>query len=170
VVSEDVAARVTSYIRHQGAKPNDVLAGIVADSQSRLVDTLGSHNDADAARKPAPDEWSLRDLLRHVVAAEAGVAAMVGRLARGEPSDGVRGTGSMIDDDGATYDAMLARLRETNERLLAAIRAIPADAPLDVKSAHPFFGDLNCREWAAFQKIHDEDHIQHAGKIIATWA
>ena len=74
----------------------------------------------------------------------------------------------MIDDDGS-YDAMIDRLRETNERLLEAIRSLPADAPLDVKSGHPFFGDLNCREWAAFQRVHDEDHIQHAKKIIATW-
>jgi hypothetical protein len=169
MVSEDVVARVRSYIQHQAAKPNDVLAGIVAGSQSRLLHTLSRHDATDAARKPAPDEWSLRELLRHVVSAEAGVAAMVGRLARGETSDGVRGTGSMIEDD-ATYDALLARLRETNEQLLAAIRAIPAAAPLDVKSAHPFFGDLNCREWAAFQKVHDEDHIQHAEKIVATWA
>lgn len=169
MVSEDVAARIVSYIRHQAAKPNDVLAGIVADSQSRLLDTLSRHDATDAARKPAPDEWSLRELVRHVVSAEAGVVAMVGRLAHGETSDAVRRTGSMIDDD-AAYDAMLARLRDTNEQLLAAIRALPADAPLDVKSAHPFFGDLNCREWAAFQKVHDEDHLQHADKIIAMWA
>jgi hypothetical protein len=169
MVSEDVAARVLSYIRHQAAKPNAALAGIVADAQSRLLDTLSRHADADAARKPAPDGWSLRELLRHVVSSEAGVAAMVNRLAHGETSDAMRGTGSMIDDD-ATYGAMLARLRATNEQLLAAIRSIPADAPLDVTSAHPFFGELNCREWAAFQKVHDEDHIQHADKIIATWA
>jgi len=110
----------------------------------------------------------MRELLRHVVSAEAGVAAMVERLSRGEAFDGVRRTGSMIDDD-PSFEAMLGRLRDTNERLLSAIRALPADAPLDVKSDHPFFGELNCREWAAFQKIHDEDHIQHARKIIASW-
>ena len=113
MVSEDVAARVRSYIQHQAAKPNDALAGIVADAQTRLLDTLSRHDATDAARKPAPDEWSLRELLRHVVAAEAGVTAMVGRLARGDASDGACRTGSMIDDD-TTYDAMLARRALSN--------------------------------------------------------
>jgi hypothetical protein len=26
---------------------------------------------------------------------------------------------------------------------------------------------LNCKEWAAFQRVHDEDHVQHAEKILA---
>jgi hypothetical protein len=32
--------------------------------------------------------------------------------------------------------------------------------------AHPWFGELNCREWAVFQRVHDEDHIRHAGKMV----
>ena len=168
MVSEDVLARVTSYIKHQGAKSPDAIVSLVADSQSRLLTTLSAHDDAAAARKPAPDEWSLHELLRHVVSAEHGVGTIVERLSRSQQIDGERRTGSMTED-GGSYEQLLLRLRDTNERLLRIIAELPANMDRSSTSAHPFFGELNCTEWAAFQKVHDEDHIQHAGKIIASW-
>jgi hypothetical protein len=47
---------------------------------------------------------------------------------------------------------------------------MPESPNLELKAAHPFFGMLNCAEWAVFQRVHDEDHAQHAQKIIAATA
>lgn len=163
MVSEDVRERIVSYIRHQAGKPPEALAALVADSQGRLIEVVSACDEVAASRNPRPDEWSMRELVRHIIAGERGVATLVEGLARSQRPAGERRTGSMADD--APYDALLSELHATNERMLAAIRALPADADLVATAAHPFFGELNCKEWAAFQRVHDEDHIQHARKI-----
>jgi len=168
MVSEDVMTRVTSYIQHQATKSHDEIADLVTDSQSRFLDVVGGLSDEQASQPEAEGEWCVRQLVRHVVDAETSVAGLVAGLARGEATDaGRRGAGAMIEDDGGTYAELVVRLRAANERMLAAIRGMPAEPDIELKAPHPFFGPLNCREWAAFQRVHDADHIQHAQKILA---
>lgn len=144
------------------------IAALLADSQGRLIEVVSACDDAAASRSPGPDEWSMRELVRHVIAAERGVTTLVETLARSQLPQGERRAASMADD--APYSVLLGELRTTNERMLAAVRGLPADADLVATAAHPFFGEMNCREWAAFQRVHDEDHIQHARKIAASGA
>ena len=166
MVTEDVRGRVVGYIQHQAQKPKDEIAEMVAESQGRLLGVLSAHDDASAAKPEAPGEWCLHDLTRHVVSAEEGVARLVEMLARGEAAKREARPGTLADDAGS-YGALVERLRSANEKMLAAIRGLPADADTETKSPHPFFGELNCYEWAVFQRVHDADHIQHAQKIIA---
>ena len=168
MVSEDVMTRVTSYIQHQATKSHDGIAALVSDSQARFLDVVGGLSDEQASRPEAEGEWCVRQLVRHVVDAETSVAGLVAELARGQNVDaGRRGAGAMIEDDGGPYAGLVARLREANERMIVAIRELPAEPDLELKAPHPFCGPLNCREWAAFQRVHDADHIQHAQKILA---
>lgn len=169
MVSEDVRARVTSYIKHQAGKGPAAVAVIVADSQHRLLDTLSSVDEAVTTRKPAPDEWCLCELIRHVIDAQHGVSTLVERLASGTEVkvDERRAIGMKKEDTGQPYAEMLDELRASNQRLQDTMAALPAQPDTTLTAPHPFFGELNCVEWAAFQKIHDEDHIQHANKVIA---
>jgi hypothetical protein len=166
MVSDDVRERVTSYIKHQAGKSTASIVDLVRTSQEGLLAALDGVPEDVAAKKPAPDEWSLHDLIRHVIDAEDSVARIVERLSRGDPPERVAVAGSMVDGAGAFSD-LVARLRASNRRLLDTIAALPADANREAQYPHPFFGPLNCCEWAAFQRVHDADHLQHAGKIIA---
>ena len=167
MVSEDVAARVTSYIQHQGTKSSDALVDLVSGSQARFLETVGGLSDDVASRSPAEGEWSVRELMLHVLAAETGVTRLVEGLARGEAPAREARPGGTAPDDGRPFVELVDQLRGVNASMLAAIRGLPAEPDLSTKSPHPFFGPLNCREWAAFQRVHDEDHIQHAAKILA---
>lgn len=166
MVSEDIAARVTSYIRHQGTKPPEALIELVSTSQGRLMDVFGGVSEDVASKKPALEEWSLRELIRHVIDAEDSVAGLVRTLSRGQPPEKRGGAGMMPDDDGRPFGEYVAQLREVNARMIESVRTLPAPPDLAAKAPHPFFGPLNCTEWAAFQRVHDEDHAQHAKKII----
>jgi hypothetical protein len=171
MVAEDVRERIVSYIRHQAGKPDDEIASLVAESQQRLLDVVGALPDDRAAAIPDGETWSVRHLIRHVIDAETSVERLVYGLARGErPDAGNRGVGAMIDDDGTPFAALLEQLRGANARIVATVRGLPADADLMATAKHPFFGALNCREWAAFQRVHDADHIQHAQKILGALA
>jgi hypothetical protein len=91
-------------------------------------------------------------------------------LSRGKTlpfGDPQRAAGMMRPDDEASFADLVEDLRQTNTKLLTAIRAMPPEPNIETRAPHPFFGDLNCNEWAVFQRVHDEDHIQHAGKILA---
>jgi hypothetical protein len=117
-------------------------------------------------KKPAPDEWCIRELLRHVLDAENGVTQLIHNLSRGEgPPAG--GAGRLVEDDGRPLSTFIERLLELNERFLHELANMPAKPNLEKKAPHPFFGPLNAKEWAAFQRVHDEDHVQHAQKILA---
>jgi hypothetical protein len=158
---------VRSYIQHQGAKSPDALVELVSTSQQRFVDAVDEVPDDIAGKKPAADEWSLRELIRHVIDAESGVAMLVERLARGQQPEQRGGAGRMVEDDDRPFASYIDEVRSLNERMLGAIRRLPPEPNLTMTAKHPFFGELNCKEWAAFQRVHDEDHVQHAAKILA---
>jgi hypothetical protein len=165
VIPDDVRERITSYIKHQATKSQPAIADLVSATQERFLEIVAPLDDALVARQPAPDEWSIHDLVRHVISAEAGVAKLVHGLARGARPDlkGV-GIGSMVD--AGSFGELLGQLRATNAALLDAIKSLPRAPDTQTVAPHPFFGDLNCLEWATFQRVHDADHVQHAEKIL----
>jgi len=165
VVTDDVRERVLGYIRHQAGKSREAILALVSGSQAQLLDVVAGVDEATASRAPAEGEWSIRELLRHVISAEDGVSRLVSGLAAGQPPAGERAAGSQVEDD--TAAALVERLRGSNQRLLDAIAAMPSAPDTVAVSKHPFFGDLNCLEWAVFQRVHDADHAQHAQKILA---
>lgn len=167
---EEVRDRVVSYIQHQGAKSPEALIDLVRTSQQRFLDVISGLSDEVAAKKPAPDEWSVRELTRHVLDAEDSVAILVHNLSRGMGPPEGRNAGRMVADDDGPFAQYVEQLKALNERMLDAIKGLPKDPNLEEKAAHPFFGMLNCKEWAAFQRVHDEDHVQHAQKILAAVA
>ena len=77
-------SRVQSYLQHQGTKSKEALADLVRTSQQRYVDAVSAVSDELAARKPADDEWSIRELTRHVVTTERFVAALIWHAARAQ--------------------------------------------------------------------------------------
>ena len=174
MLPQDVRDRVVSYIQYQATKPRDAIIELVRTSQQRYLDVVAPLDDAATSKKPAADEWSIRELLRHVIKAEADVALLVEHLSRGAmpPPDVTarRGAGTQIEDDDRPVAALVDELRGVNETMIAAITSLPESPDIKTKAPHPFFGDLNCLEWAVFQRVHDEDHVQHAQKILAATA
>lgn len=175
VLPNEVVERVVSYMRHQSKKSRDALVDLVAHSQQRLIDTVGAISEDDALKCPpigaaGAEEWNLRQLMAHVVTAQAGVANVVSTLASGTPMPPTeqRIAGMARSYDGQPYSAIIDDLRTTNAAMLDAIRNMPAEPNTELTFGHPFFGPLNSVEWAVFQRVHDEDHIQHAQRIIAT--
>jgi hypothetical protein len=173
MLPDEVRERVTGYIQHQGAKSREAIVDLVAGSQQKYFEIVSGISDEASRVKPAEEEWCHRELVRHVIGAQDAVRLLVHHMSRGEmppPSDGPRGIGMMIADDDRTFAALLDQLTQVNAGMLQAIREMPGQPNVELKSPHPFFGPLNAPEWAVFQRVHDEDHAQHAQKIIAATA
>ena len=168
MANDDIRAWVTSYIQHQGTKSPEAIADLVRTSQQRYVDLIGGVSDEVAVKKPAPEEWSIRELTRHVVTTERFVTSLIWHIARGqEPPPRPGGLGMTVDDDARPFAGWVAELRDANAKMIETILVLGESPDTSITPAHPFFGPLNCREWAAFQRVHDEDHVQHGGKILA---
>jgi hypothetical protein len=162
-----VIDRVKSYVQHQASKSNEAIVDMVVHNHERLLGVLDGHVEAFTQRRPGEGEWSLRELLRHSIDAVQIVDNIIAALGKGEHPDAPGADATMIADDGRTYADLIGVLREANASMVRTIAAIPTDAPLETKTRHAFLGPLNAREWYVVQRLHDEDHIQHAGKIIA---
>ena len=109
---EEVRDRVTSYIQHQGGKSPEAIIELVKTSQQRFLDVITPVSDDVAARKPAEDEWCIRELVRHVIDAQESVALLVHNLSRGEGPPQGRG----VEPDGGRHRPAVLGLRGAGAR------------------------------------------------------
>ncbi len=173
-ISDDIQSHRDEYLQlmhDHGLKMRDEILVSVQQTQAELLTIFSSCDESRASRAPAEGEWSMRELARHAVFTEALIAKMIHHLARGTypPAEDFKGSGigMMPEDDGRAYAAIMRELVEANEALLTSVRELPDKPNVELKLPHPYFGPLNCKEWAGFQKVHDTDHIQHAQKVLA---
>jgi len=165
MVTDDARQRLVSYLEHQANKDVPRMLQLIEEQRARLLALLDGVTDEQAAFRPAPDQWSIADVLRHVIAAEEGVAGIIESLARGAVPDGSRALGSQVPDEGQALSALVERLRTARAALLERVGGWPASPDLSATYDHPFFGPLNCKGWVAFQRLHDADHIGQIEQI-----
>jgi uncharacterized damage-inducible protein DinB len=155
VVLPDEARRtVVSYLTHQGKKDVSAVVAVIERERRRLLDLLADVSQEQAEFAPAPGQWSIREIVEHVVAAERGVLAVIARLA-GVAAPPERGPAA-----GRSLAELRKDLASVRAQLQVLVRDLPQDASLDAKHDHLFFGPLNWKEWLAFQRVHDGDHIE----------
>ena len=174
MVSQDIIDARDQYMalmHTHGSMGADAIVDSVRETQDELLAIFRSVDEQRAGARPAPDEWSMHDLARHAAFTERLIAKLVHHLARGgtpsaEDFKGA-GIGMISEEDGRSYADVLDELASRHAELIDAVRALPGAPNTEMKLPHPFFGPLNCLEWAGFQRVHDLDHIQHARKILA---
>ena len=157
--------RIRGYLQGQAAKlsVHDLIVKVRADS-AQLREAALAAEEGDWMAAPAAGEWSANDVLGHVVSTcndiYAGIlgALEAGVRARALP-DALR-----HEQAGKRPSAWWDELSVAREALFARLETAAGDEHLDAVWAHPFFGDLNWREWLLFLRIHDLDH---AGQIVA---
>jgi hypothetical protein len=169
---DEVIERVTSYIRHNAAKDPKALRGLVEQGHAQVTSLLDGLGEPQASFKPAADVWSVMELLQHVTTAKRGVARICVLLSRGEQPAGRGREGDEQDGimGAKTFDSLPAGrvvLEQAQQEMLSFIDGLDATANLDARFNHFLFGDLNCREWAAFQRVHDGDHATQIQQIMA---
>jgi hypothetical protein len=174
-IPEERRALAVAYLRKGGLKSASEIESIVEEGHSALLQAIDGLSDVQASYKPAPDEWSVLELMGHVVTGKQLVAALCTSLAAGQLPPGF-GPALEVEaaQDGvtvtrfATVDASRGAAGEAQAALMNFVRI--ADGPVNVEMVfrHFVFGALNCREWAVFQRLHDDDHRPQVDAIRAT--
>jgi hypothetical protein len=162
-LSDEALQQVVGYVKHQAAKSNADLLTLIDRSAVVIERSVEGVSESQAQFCPAPGEWSVAEVLRHVAGSMHGTARLVRTLSAGESA-----SARMVDPPMEDTRQSLAEVREEVARsfddLRAAIASIPEGATSAATANHPFFGDLTGREWAAFAYVHARDHADQIEK------
>ena len=156
--------RVRLYLRNQGEKyPFRELWVRVVKARLQLLDTLDGLNDEQAAFKIDENEWSILEVLKHVLTSSGNVVGLVEALAnrQSRPSDDIEPPSETTD---LTIREMRDLLLKDSVAWGALTDRLPEPPSFDIEARHPFFGRLHSRAWYLFQRVHDLDHAQQIEK------
>ena len=164
---EDARQQVVGYLKHQASKSTSDLLALVDRAAGWIEQSLAGMSDSQARFRPSPDEWSVADVLRHVDASMRSTARTIEALATGEGVPPFMDAPPMRADAGRTLAELGQGVAQSFDAVRAAVAAIPDGPASGATAFHPFFGDLNCKEWAAFVYVHSRDHADQIDKVKA---
>jgi hypothetical protein len=159
--------RIRGYLQGQAAKlsPLELMTKVRADSQ-QLRAAAEAAAAVDVTKQPSGGEWSVNEVLQHLHDASRRVnTGIVAAALKGERPAGLRDVieaTADVREPVAWYDAIAAE-RET---MFATISELSGEENLAIRWDHPFFGDLNWREWLLFLRLHDLDHAGQVRSVV----
>lgn len=174
-IPDERKAFVISFVREGAAKAPEAIEAIVQEGQDELCRALDGLSEAQSRHKPSAGDWSVLELLQHVVTVKRVVAGLARSLSAGGWPPGI---GEEWQEASAQDGVTLARFATLSEAraaaeaahadLLAFVRGLDEAANTETRFKHFLFGAMNCREWAVFQRIHDGDHTPQIAQIKAS--
>lgn len=153
--------RIRGYLQQQAAEKSTAeLFERVKEGMGELIASARAVPSALLATNPPGDDWSPMDCLKHAVQSNLQVAQDVLHVALtgsrpGEPEPELP----------ADRDALIAAQEASMESLWAHVSEADPGANLHITWPHPFFGELNWREWFIFLRIHARDHARQMGAM-----
>jgi hypothetical protein len=164
-LSDDALNYVLTFIKDTAAKVPADIAAAVQEGHDHVLRNIDGITDTQAAWKPAPDEWSIIETMAHIVTVKRVTVALTTHLGAGDMPPGF---GTHLEKEESQDGVTLAKFetitearesaQSAHDELLALINQIDG-MNRDVRFKHFFFGPMNAREWACFQRIHDGDHF-----------
>ena len=162
--------RIHAYLSGQGEKYDcAALWRRIVAARLELLDALDGVTDEQAAFKPSPDDWSIREVAQHILKSSRGTRGLVQRLAAGE------GPGAGDDRVFETpHEATDVPIQSLRDELLhdglawaAATEDLPPRPALEPTAPHMMFGPLHARAWYLFERVHDIDHANQVKAVKA---
>jgi uncharacterized damage-inducible protein DinB len=157
--------------------------GVLDATRARLLTTVEGLGDGREHFRPAPERWSVADILEHLAAAEASSLKLFDRLiqkaeaegrarAEGDPFAPVTIAEQQERSRVEKYQSpegirpkgdvpladSLASLRASLEALHALRPRIERIDGSDLRFPHAAFGPLNLYQWLLFTAAHEERH------------
>lgn len=155
---QDVREQALSYTRHQASKSLAELAALMERTGADCARALEGVSEAQASFTHG-EEWSMRQIVEHMVGSTAGVNREIANLASGKAAPPIQQLGQTARRE-RPIDELRRQLAELWSETARLVASLPEDGDLEATWAHPWFGELNFKEWIAFQRMHATDHVQ----------
>jgi hypothetical protein len=159
--------RIRAYIYAQSEKYSWFeLLPRVMQTRIQLLQAIEGVTDEQANIRPDSDvdEWTIREAMDHAVRVAQDSMRNIERLALGESDSRVYEEPPRPADPRPLTE-LRALLLENTLDLVALPARMPVDPPLEPKIVHVMFGDLHCKGWFIFLRVHEVDHVSQVTKI-----
>jgi hypothetical protein len=161
----DVQQQVLSYVRHQADKGLADLAALMERTAADCARCLEGISEGQASFK-YDEEWSVKEVLGHMLLSTAAVNGDIARAAEGKEMRPLYGEGPTAGADRPIAELRRALADQWSETV-SLVGSLSDEAGEKPVPEHPTFGPLNGKEWIAFQRLHAMDHIQQIEMIKA---
>jgi len=136
--------------------------GLLAATPDSLQAVIAANPPEALDRSPAPDAWSIRQILAHLLHIETAVLPVRVRQMLAEP--GAAFPDAPPAPPPADVETMLARWTQARTGHLVWLRGLK-DEDLARTGRHPRYGTISVREQVVEWAYHDLDHLR---QILAT--
>ena len=168
------------------------IAAYLDETRAAIVRAVAPLSPEEAARRPAPEAWSVDEILTHLSLVEPGVAKRIAKSvgkAKGEGLERETSVASVLGSlDGPALERLnekqvapefvepkavlslseaLAALALSRESLRHAMAEADGWALEKVVAPHPRLGTLNMYQWLVFLGRHERRHLAQIERTIA---
>ena len=132
----------------------------VSTVKSEFIEAIRDVSDAQADFRPQADDWTIREVADHMLTGSKAVAETIAQLAQGKPVERVQWTDPARAPATASLDDLRRQIAADSVLFSKLATRFPDDISLEPTAPHSMFGDLHCRAWFMFQRVHDQDHAR----------
>ncbi len=181
---EQIKAR--EYLHHKGTLlAPKVIRDRVSAAFSATEDFLGGVVEAEARRRPAPGEWSVQEVLDHLVLTHRPSIEELRSLLRGERPAGGPIPASLQSKAplDRRWAELVGELKRHHSEVLAILAKVPdgftsdarAPAVLVINAKNPdgsesplhWVEELDWKAYAVIFRLHEVDHLNQAKRALA---
>lgn len=157
--------RVRNYLLTQGQKYSfEELWFRMIKARVQLIEELYGVNEAQAEFTPSQSEWTIAEVVHHVVLSTERVALIIEELVNGNEPDT-----SGVEPPKMPAVSGIGRLKKSvldgAIRWSAMTQRLPSNPNYKFMACHSFFGDLHAGAWYLFQRVHDLDHVNQIASL-----
>ncbi|ASK60941.1 hypothetical protein CFK37_01295 [Virgibacillus phasianinus] len=144
------------------------------EARSDLYSEVNGLSDEELNKKPAADEWSIKEIMEHLFLMEGAITkTIIDQLENGEvvnadlkPIEATTNRSTKVNapdfavpnDDFATLDELKLKLTATHQGLVKIAESAD-EKELEQKGfTHPAFGQMSLKQWIPFVGYHEKRH------------
>lgn len=160
--------RIRGFLVTQGEKRDWIeLWPRFIGERALLLNAIERVSEEQADFKPDAESWSVRQVTEHVLASSRRALRLIEDLAAGRDADGREVDSAPAGRMPERFADLRRHLVEHSVRFTSLIERLPPSPNMELTAPHQFFGELNCRSWFLFQRVHDTDHRQQIEAVQA---
>jgi len=151
--------RIREYLISQGKKYSfKKLWTRAISARLELIKEIEDITQEQADFSFDKDEWTISEILEHVLSSTGRVNQLISELANGNAGDS-----SDIDPPRKITHSSIEELRigilDGAFEWTTMTENLPLPPNMDKTANHGFFGDIHAGAWYLFQRVHDLDHL-----------
>jgi hypothetical protein len=167
MAEQDEQQKLQGYLKAQGAKLSaEQIRDRIQEASDEFLGVVQGAPEALVRKAPAAGEWSLADVLDHVIHTLERITGVIGGLVSGRKPPAPLEIGATSGIAGLPWGDLLARLRRSQASLSALLTANRHEPHVDLRVPEGNFGELNWKEYALILRLHYKDHAGQAVKTL----